>query len=148
AWKNRRQEVMQSGSRLRDALQQSSHLEAGGGEVDDAFLDQAARGLIAPYDPEDGGLGRAPEVPEPMALEVLLRHWRRTGDAESLRVVTHTLDRMARGGIFDHLGGGFARYSTDSEWLVPHFEKMLYDNAQLMRAYLMAYQATDNAYFK
>jgi uncharacterized protein len=147
AWKNRRQEVMQSGARLRDALQQTSQLEPGGGAFDAAFLDEAARSLIAQYDPHDGGLGRAPKFPQPMALEFLLRYWRRTRNDEALRVVTHTLERMARGGIYDHLGGGFARYSTDSEWLVPHFEKMLYDNAQLARAYLMAYQATDNAYF-
>ncbi len=83
-----------------------------------------------------------------MALEFLLRSWKRSQDAESLHVVTNTLDHMARGGIYDHLGGGFARYSTDNEWLVPHFEKMLYDNAQLARAYLMAYQATDNAFFQ
>jgi uncharacterized protein YyaL (SSP411 family) len=148
AWQNRRAEVLQSGARLREALQQTSQLAASGQSLSTASLEQAANGLIAQYDPEDGGLGRAPKFPQPMALEFLLRYWRHTANPEALEVVTHTLDRMAFGGIYDHLGGGFARYSTDAEWLVPHFEKMLYDNAQLARAYLMAYQATGNAFFK
>ena len=83
-----------------------------------------------------------------MAVEFLLRHWRRTNDPQALAVAEQTLQQMARGGMFDHLGGGFHRYSTDAEWLVPHFEKMLYDNAQLARAYLMGYQATGNAFFR
>jgi uncharacterized protein YyaL (SSP411 family) len=148
AWQNRRAEVLQSGGRLREALQQTIQTASSGQALSPASLEQAANGLIAQYDPEDGGLGRAPKFPQPMALEFLLRYWRRTANPEALQVVTNTLDRMARGGIYDHLGGGFARYSTDSEWLVPHFEKMLYDNAQLARAYLMAYQATGNAFFK
>jgi uncharacterized protein YyaL (SSP411 family) len=145
AWQNRRSEVLQSGTRLREALQHSVQLTQTAPDLQ--VLQEAARGLITQHDPEDGGFGRAPKFPQPMALEFLLRCWRRTTDAEALEVVNHTLDRMARGGIYDHLGGGFARYSTDSEWLVPHFEKMLYDNAQLARAYLMAYQATGNAFF-
>src|SRR5262249_44378137 len=88
-----------------------------------------------------------PKFPHPMDLKVLLRHHARTGDAHALHVVRHTLDKMARGGIYDHLGGGFARYSTDERWLVPHFEKMLYDNALLASAYLEAYQATRDAEF-
>jgi uncharacterized protein YyaL (SSP411 family) len=148
AWQNRRQEVLQSGARLREALQQTTQLSAPTSPLNTSLLEQAAKGLIAQHDPEDGGFGRAPKFPQPMALEFLLRYWKRTKDENALQVVTHTLDRMARGGIYDHLGGGFARYSTDSEWLVPHFEKMLYDNAQLARAYLMAYQATGNAFFK
>ena len=150
AWQNRRQEVLASGARLRDQLQGTLQLSASasGASLGTDILREAARGLIAQYDPEDGGFGRAPKFPQPMAIEFLLRSWRRTRDAQTLKVVTHTLERMATGGIYDHLGGGFARYSTDDEWLVPHFEKMLYDNAQLARAYLMAYQATDNAFFQ
>jgi uncharacterized protein len=148
AWRNRRGEVMRSGAQLRGALQQSIQLPATGAPLSASILETAAKGLVAQHDPEEGGFGRAPKFPQPMALEFLLRTWKRGGDARALPVVTHTLDRMARGGIYDHLGGGFARYSTDSEWLVPHFEKMLYDNAQLARAYLMAYQATDNAFYQ
>ena len=92
-----------------------------------------------------GGFGRAPKFPHPMDIRMLLRHHARTGDDHALHAVRHTLDKMARGGIYDHLGGGFARYSTDDRWLVPHFEKMLYDNALLTSAYLEAYQATRDA---
>jgi uncharacterized protein YyaL (SSP411 family) len=147
AWQNRRQEVLQSGARLRQALQQTIQPAASTSPLESRVLDEAASGLIAQYDPHDGGFGHAPKFPQPMALEFLLRYWKRSRNEKALDVVTNTLERMARGGIYDHLGGGFARYSTDSEWLVPHFEKMLYDNAQLARAYLMGYQATGNAYF-
>ena len=95
----------------------------------------------AAFDPPHGGFGDAPKFPHPMDLKVLLRQHARTGDAHALHMVRHTLDKMARGGIYDHLGGGFARYSTDDRWLVPHFEKMLYDNALLASVYLEAYQA-------
>ncbi len=148
AWQKRRDEVVASSARLRDELRASAQLSAAAGLLNDDMLREAARGLISQYDPDAGGFGRAPKFPQPMAIEFLLRWWRRTTDAQALDVVTHTLERMATGGIYDHLGGGFARYSTDNEWLVPHFEKMLYDNAQLARAYLMAYQATDNAFFQ
>jgi uncharacterized protein YyaL (SSP411 family) len=147
AWHTRRKEVLESGTRLRESLQQTLPPAASPNDLDASILDAAATGLKKQHDRAEGGLGGTPKFPQPMALESLLRHWKRTGDPESLYVVTHTLDHMARGGIYDHLGGGFARYSTDAEWLVPHFEKMLYDNAQLARAYLMAYQATDSAFF-
>jgi uncharacterized protein YyaL (SSP411 family) len=148
AWKNRRSEVLQSGSQLRDQLRQTSLPRGTAGELETEILDVAARGVMAQYDSEYGGFGHAPKFPQPMALEFLLRYWKRRGNETALQVSTHTLERMARGGIYDHLGGGFSRYSTDGEWLVPHFEKMLYDNAQLTRAYVLAYQATGNAFFK
>jgi len=148
AWQNRRADVLKSGGQLRDHLQQTLRPVAAPGELDVDILHAAGRGLAAQHDPEFGGFGMAPKFPQPMALEFLLRYWKRTGDEAARDIVVHTLDRMARGGIYDHLGGGFARYSTDAEWLVPHFEKMLYDNAQLARAYLMGYQATGNAFFK
>ena len=147
AWQNRRGEILASGARLREQLQATLQVEPGDADLHTDMLREAARGLLAQYEPHDGGLGNAPKFPQPMAIEFLLRWWRRTQDAQALHAVSHTLERMATGGIYDHLGGGFARYSTDNEWLVPHFEKMLYDNAQLARAYLMAYQATDNAFF-
>jgi uncharacterized protein YyaL (SSP411 family) len=148
AWRDKRPELERSGMQLREQLQQTIARPASEAELDAGILDAAARGLIAQHDPDEGGFGRAPKFPQPMALEFLLRHWRRTNDEASLTVVNQTLQKMARGGIYDHLGGGFARYSTDDEWLVPHFEKMLYDNAQLTRAYVMGYQASDNAFFK
>ncbi len=110
-----------------------------------AQLDQAARELIKNFDSTHGGFGSAPKFPHPMDLKMLLRQYARTGDTEALHVARFTLDKMARGGIYDHLGGGFARYSTDERWLVPHFEKMLYDNALLASVYLEALQLTGEA---
>jgi hypothetical protein len=104
----------------------------------------AARSLAQSFDPTWGGFGGAPKFPTPVNLELIARYHRRTGDAHAQRIVVHTLERMAAGGIYDHVGGGFHRYSTDARWLVPHFEKMLYDNAQLVPLYLWAYQVTGN----
>ena len=105
-------------------------------------LDTAVRGLQAAFDSRQGGWGEAPKFPQPMAIEFLLREHVRTGAREPRLMAERTLDAMADGGIYDHLGGGFARYSTDARWLVPHFEKMLYDNAQLARVYTHAFQVT------
>jgi len=114
------------------------------GELSIELIEGAVRQLRQAFDGAHGGFGGAPKFPAPMALRLLLRHWHRTRDRSSLDMVRVTLDQMAAGGIYDHLGGGFARYSVDDRWLVPHFEKMLYDNAQLAVAYLEAYQATGN----
>ena len=103
-------------------------------------LHRAADGLVRSFDKKLGGFGRAPKFPRPSNLEFLLRYHRRTGDAAALEAAAVTLEKMAAGGMYDHVGGGFHRYSVDSRWLVPHFEKMLYDNAQLAIAYLEAYQ--------
>ena len=105
-------------------------------------LTQAYVGLRSSFDDENGGFGTAPKFPQPMILDFLLRHHAMTGDAHALEMVELTLRRMAHGGMYDQLGGGFHRYSTDPFWLVPHFEKMLYDNALLSRLYIHAYQAT------
>jgi uncharacterized protein YyaL (SSP411 family) len=126
-------------------LQASAQAIAPQGTLSVQLLDQAARSLARAFDPRDGGFGSAPKFPHPMDLKLLLRQHARKGDEHALHMVRHTLDKMARGGIYDHLGGGFARYSTDARWLVPHFEKMLYDNALLANVYLEAYQATADA---
>ena len=107
-----------------------------------AALDAAVAGFRANFDREYGGFGRAPKFPMPASLELLLRYFRRTRDATALEMVQRTLDALARGGVRDQLGGGFHRYATDRAWEVPHFEKMLYDNAQLANVYLAAWQAT------
>jgi hypothetical protein len=109
---------------------------------DATLLDEATAGLAATFDPVHGGWGGAPKFPAPMTVEHLLRRFVRAGDTRALGMAERTLDTMAAGGIHDQLGGGFARYSTDGEWLAPHFEKMLYDNAQLARAYLHAWQVS------
>jgi uncharacterized protein YyaL (SSP411 family) len=105
-------------------------------------LARAAQALLARFDLEWGGFGTAPKFPQPGALDVLARYWWRSGETGVLEALCRTLDAMSSGGIYDHLGGGFARYSTDRYWLVPHFEKMLYDNALLVRAYAQAWQLT------
>ena len=98
--------------------------------------------LAQDFDPEWGGFGPAPKFPAAAALSLLLRCHRRFGDERALEMVRKTLDEMARGGMYDQVGGGFSRYSVDAHWLVPHFEKMLYDNALLARVYLHAWQVT------
>ncbi|MHB1560151.1 MAG: thioredoxin domain-containing protein [Isosphaeraceae bacterium] len=147
AWEERRDEIRASAAEMTEQLQAFGSLPRGSGTLEIGLLDAAAKVILRNFDPKHGGFGRAPKFPHPMDIKVLLRHYARTGDEYAMHAVRHTLDRMARGGIYDHLGGGFARYSTDERWLVPHFEKMLYDNALLASAYLEAYQATRDAEF-
>jgi uncharacterized protein len=142
AYHTRRDEVAESAAGLRDALEQSTRLRAPAAAVDLSILDGAYRRMAGSYDTQYGGFGTAPKFPQPLALEFVLRHHARTGDEQPLRLLRHTLRQMADGGMYDHLGGGFHRYSVDRQWLVPHFEKMLYDNALLARLYARAYQAT------
>jgi hypothetical protein len=142
AWEERRDEVIRSAGELTEQLQALASVPRVEGSLEVRLLDQAARALERVFEPVHGGFGQAPKFPHPMDLRVLLRHYHRTGSEHALHIVRHTLDKMARGGIYDHLGGGFARYSTDDRWLVPHFEKMLYDNALLAGVYVEAYQVT------
>jgi len=142
AWQERQDEIMESAAEMTEQLRAFGATSKGSGVLDFKVLDQAARTTMRSFDPLHGGFGHAPKFPHPMDLKVLLRHHARTGDTQALQVVRHTLDKMARGGIYDQLGGGFARYATDDRWLVPHFEKMLYDNALLSSVYLEAYQLT------
>ncbi len=144
-YRHRRGDVHETGQRLIEQLQQGGRLRPGLELLTAEILHRAFRGLEEEFDRQHGGLGRAPKFPQPMALEFLLRYWRRSGDAGALDMVRLTLTRMARGGIYDQLGGGFHRYSVDDHWLVPHFEKMLYDNAQLAGLYLRAWLATGDA---
>jgi len=153
AWHENRTEVEAAGDRLVAAIDASARstgaattaegaATTGSGDALAWALDAAAAELERGFDMANGGWGRAPKFPQSMAVEYLLRHHVRTGDTRSLAVARRSLDRMAAGGIHDHLAGGFARYATDAAWLVPHFEKMLYDNAQLARVYLHAWQLT------
>jgi hypothetical protein len=142
AYRDRRDEVSGVATQLAAHLQEQMAVAGGGPAPESAQLDAAVRRLAGSFDPTHGGFGPAPKFPAPMTLEFLLRRWRDHRDEATLRMVTVTLDRMADGGIHDQLAGGFARYSTDAQWLAPHFEKMLYDNALLAHAYLEAYRAT------
>jgi uncharacterized protein YyaL (SSP411 family) len=147
AYRERRDEITTQGRRLVAHLREQLDVPSAGSEPQVGQLQVAAARLATGFDSKHGGFGGAPKFPAPMTLEFLLRHWRRTDDTQALQMVTLTLERMAQGGINDQLGGGFARYSTDAHWLVPHFEKMLYDNAQLAHCYLEAYRATGRAEF-
>ena len=144
AWRERRRELESAGERLADALNRSAALQAAETPLNQQVLDRAVQGLLRSYDRFNGGFGDAPKFPQPMNLDFLLVAYGRTHDPATLQAVTHTLNKMAWGGIYDQLGGGFHRYSTDDLWLVPHFEKMLYDNALLARTYLHAWQVTGN----
>ncbi|QXJ24429.1 thioredoxin domain-containing protein [Actinomadura graeca] len=135
AWKEQRDEVVGQGRQVVAALTSRGSALAGDGAPGEEQLAHAVRVLAGSYDAARGGFGGAPKFPPSMALEFLLRHNARTGDPEALAMAGHTLEAMARGGMYDQLGGGFARYSVDAEWVVPHFEKMLYDNALLARVY-------------
>jgi uncharacterized protein YyaL (SSP411 family) len=141
AWRSRRGEVLQSGRELTAALGQADRLRRATTLLTDEVLFAAFQGVSSQFDEEWGGLGGAPKFPQPMIWEFVLRFFKRTGNPYAQRMVHTTLVRMARGGMYDQLGGGFARYSVDAHWLVPHFEKMLYDNAQLASLYLHAWLA-------
>ena len=143
-WKNRREEILKSSSDLVGALQHGAAIEKGARLSEDIFK-EAVEQFEGRYEETYGGFGRAPKFPSSHNLSFLLRAGVRTRKPSALRMVEHTLDHMARGGMHDQLGGGFHRYSTDEKWLVPHFEKMLYDQALLARTYLEAYQATGKA---
>jgi uncharacterized protein YyaL (SSP411 family) len=150
AWENRRQELISSGQRLVQAIERQSQVEPhfkGKGLSHDTLY-SAFHALQQRFDRAHGGWGEAPKFPQPMTLEFLLRYHHSTGNANALEMATRTLEAMARGGMYDQLGGGFHRYSVDDHWLVPHFEKMLYDNAQLARVYLHAWQLTGNDFYR
>lgn len=150
AWQNRRQELVESGKELVAAIERSSAISAN--SIPEALnpetLNTAFENLLQPFDYMHGGWGDAPKFPQPMALEFLLRYHYATDDPQARHMVFLTLEAMAYGGIYDQLGGGFHRYSVDDHWLVPHFEKMLYDNAQLARIYLHAWQVSSDPFYR
>ena len=142
AYRTRRKEIEDNARMLRQHLNQQIQPQPGTGSLDRSVLDSAAGALNSRFDPREGGFGNAPKFPPSMSIDFLLRYHYRTGDPASLHMATFTLDKMAHSGMYDQAGGGFHRYSTDDRWLVPHFEKMLYDNALLARAYLDAWRLT------
>ena len=141
AWKNKRQQLVESAGKLSEYLQRPS-TTTGQVTLSPSLLNRAFLQFKSSFDTIHGGFGTAPKFPQPTNLSMLLGYWHRSGDAESLHMVEKTLETMAKGGIYDHLGGGFHRYATDARWLVPHFEKMLYDQALLAETYLDAYAIT------
>ncbi|MCH7760927.1 thioredoxin domain-containing protein [candidate division TA06 bacterium] len=146
AWKTRRDEIENEGARVTTYLQGKWDLPKGGGRVSEAILEKAYTQLSSSFDETYGGFGGGGnKFPRSMTLSFLMRYYRNTGKERALEIVEKTLEGMAHGGMYDQVGGGFHRYSTDPKWLVPHFEKMLYDNALLAKTYLEAYQLTRKA---
>jgi len=141
-YRSHRREVEKMEAQLKNALRQITEVVLSQETLNDRVLTKAFTALESQYDPIYGGFGNAPKFPSSMTLSFLLRYWKSTGSKNALDMVEKTLGKMADGGIYDHLGGGFHRYSVDERWLIPHFEKMLYDNALLSRIYFEAYQAT------
>src|SRR5690606_10044161 len=147
-WREQPSEVFRVGDEVTGHLQQALNVNT---QSDTAFtqahLEAATKNLLDAYDWGYGGWGAAPKFPQPMTIEFLLRR-HSAGHEEAIKPVVHALKAMARGGMYDVVGGGFSRYSVDTFWRIPHFEKMLYDNAQLARAYLHAWQVTGDPSFK
>jgi uncharacterized protein YyaL (SSP411 family) len=147
AYHRRPDEVTKSIQQIRESLKKLSSLEASPGELSPDILTNAARALANNFDMVHGGFGTQPKFPNPSNLEYLLRYWYASGNENFLNMAKLATRKMASGGIYDHLGGGFHRYSVDDHWLVPHFEKMLYDNAQLLPLYLNMYQITHDEFY-
>lgn len=141
-WETKRPDLMGDANRVARALEQHVQVVGGQAPLDAAWLDKAFESFRSSFDAQRGGFGDAPKFPMPVNHNFLLRYFARTQKAQALEMVKSTLREMSRGGIYDHVGGGFARYSVDGNWRVPHFEKMLYDNAQVAVNYLEAYQVT------
>jgi uncharacterized protein YyaL (SSP411 family) len=142
AYRERPEEIAETAASIRSELARLNAARESDEVLTASLLDTAYRGIVKTYDPNNGGFGGAPKFPPSMVLEFLLRTYYRLSTPEALQIVSHTCQKMAEGGIYDQLGGGFHRYATDSKWLVPHFEKMLYDNALLSRLYVHHYQLT------
>jgi uncharacterized protein YyaL (SSP411 family) len=145
AWKHRRESVLKGASSLKEIYAAAEGPTSAGAGLTSARWVETARSLRHRYDPRAGGFGGAPKFPQPQLLDVLLRLWARTGEEEWLRLVRHSFERMSQGGLYDQLRGGFHRYTVDAVWLVPHFEKMLYDNALLARLGVQLWQGTGHA---
>jgi uncharacterized protein YyaL (SSP411 family) len=148
AFRERRAEITRDAAAIASALHKDDQIPAVPGELDSEILNGAASNLMSNYDHQHGGFGEAPKFPPAMSLDFLMRYYARTGTRRFLDAADQTFQKMACGGMYDQLGGGFHRYSVDACWLVPHFEKMLYDNALLSRAYLHAFLLTGNALYR
>lgn len=146
-WQTRRDDVISSAAQIIRALRQPDH-HGSRKDVGEETLERAYHSLSTDFDPIYGGFGQAPKFPSPHNFFFLLRYWNRTGEAQALRMVEHTMQTMRRGGIYDQIGFGFHRYSTDASWVVPHFEKMLYDQALMALAFVELFQATGKSEYE
>ncbi len=147
-YRERRSDAEEQGDQLQERLVELAGFTSGNERLDTSLIEKAFAGITASFDSTNGGFGTQPKFPPSMALSFLLREHLRSGRQTGLDMVRHSLVKMGSGGLYDHLGGGFHRYSVDAKWLIPHFEKMLYDNALLMRTYTEAFQATGDLLFR
>ena len=147
AWQNRREEVIESSIKLTNHIKNFSSSVTIPTNAGLESLTKGYKSFVNSYDEKDGGFNKAPKFPRPVTFNFLLRYYERTGDKNALEMSLQTLSKMAKGGMYDHIGGGFHRYATDDLWHVPHFEKMLYDQAQLVNSYLEAYQITHDEFY-
>ncbi len=148
AYRNSNPEIRRVTGQLTEQMGRTANMPRGAGALDESVIHQAYNALATNFDYQNGGVGNAPKFPQAMTLEILLRYYARGHNDRSLSMLELTLEKMARGGIYDQIGGGFHRYSTDAFWLVPHFEKMLYDNALLARLYLHGWLATGRSLYR
>jgi uncharacterized protein YyaL (SSP411 family) len=148
AWREKRDELLRSANDILGELRRARISEFSSAAFSTDQLDSALQSFTRSFDKTNGGFGGAPKFPPSMSVEFLMRYWKRTGDERALEMAKFTATKMAEGGIFDQLGGGFHRYTVDAVWLVPHFEKMLYDNAQLIEIYLHLFQITKDPFFE
>ncbi|GLZ01358.1 hypothetical protein Acsp02_86090 [Actinoplanes sp. NBRC 103695] len=148
AWRDQREQVVKQGAAVVEAVGGAQLVGGPTAPISVELLDRAADGLAGEHDDQNGGFGGAPKFPPHMNMLFQLRRFQRTGDQRDLEIVRHTAEQMGRGGIYDQLAGGFARYAVDATWTVPHFEKMLYDNALLLRAYTQLWRLTDDLFAK
>src|SRR5580698_219433 len=147
AYQEKNVDVMEQAKMVESAISQAESFAGKGGDFSPAVVDAIVKSALEMYDPQHGGFGSAPKFPHPAALDLLIDRYVRSGDEELRDVFVSTLEKMARGGVYDQLAGGFHRNSVDERWVVPHFEKMCYDNSELLKNYVHAYQATGSEFF-
>jgi len=147
AYHEKNGDVMEQAKMVESAISQAESFSGKGGDFSPAVIDAIVKSALGMFDPQNGGFGSAPKFPHPAALDLLIDQYVRSGDEELRNVFVSTLEKMARGGVYDQLAGGFHRYSVDEHWIVPHFEKMCYDNSELLKNYVHAYQSTGAEFF-
>jgi uncharacterized protein YyaL (SSP411 family) len=147
AYREKRDEAVEQAEKVVSAISQAESFGSRSADFSPAVITAIVESALEAYDARNGGFGQAPKFPHPAALDLLIDHEARNHDERAKELYLHTLERMARGGMYDQLAGGFHRYSTDERWVVPHFEKMAYDNSELLKNYVHAYQATGNPFF-
>ncbi|HKR86529.1 MAG TPA: thioredoxin domain-containing protein, partial [Terriglobales bacterium] len=147
AFREKNSEVLEQAGLVENAIRQSESFDRKTGEFSTAAVEEIVEAARRMFDDRNGGFGSAPKFPHPSIIDLLIDEYVRSRDERLKSVFSHTLERMARGGVYDQLGGGFHRYSVDERWIVPHFEKMSYDNSELLKNYVRAYQATGDEFF-